>query len=153
MIKSFCPKCYNDIYITVLPFVCSCGFKLEKDKADTLKPVENKNITTIKIFVGEVIEAYREHWKKLHIFAVQNLDQWSINKAKDFLLQWEKDIPIGSCGCKSGWETIKECMDSPTKYDNAESFFRWSVEAHNAVNKKLNKTIVSYEEACKIHGF
>lgn len=152
MIKSSCSKCQRDIYVISLPFICRCGFKIMSDNnvnGSGVSPI----VVKTKIVMDEHIEAYRSHWLKLHSFPADRTNKWSADKAKKFLSQWENDIPSGSCGCRSGWNFIKESIDSPTKYDSPELFFQWSVEAHNAVNKKLNKSIVSYEKACQIHGF
>ena len=106
--------------------------------------------------ISEVVykaEEGRKHWLKLHNYAKSNKSSWSSQSAKEFYKQWEKDIPNIGCGCRKNWFELKKTINFSTQFDSAESFFQWSVEAHNAVNKKLNKSIVSYEEACQIHGF
>lgn len=51
----------------------------------------------------------------------------------------EQVIPCGLC--KTTY------MEYVAKLDDTTDFFKWGVDLHNAVNLKLNKPIVTYDEA------
>ncbi len=54
-------------------------------------------------------------------------------------------------GCRKHWFTHKK--ELPPNFDTAQDFFKWTVDIHNIVNKRLNKPIISHKEAREIHGF
>lgn len=49
---------------------------------------------------------------------------------------------VGKCDCKKNWR--EELTKLPPDFNN---YFAWSVEAHNLVNKRLGKPILTLEEA------
>jgi hypothetical protein len=53
-------------------------------------------------------------------------------------------LPCGTCG-RHFAEVLKESPLPET--GDIEVLFKWSVDVHNMVNKKLEKPVVSYEEA------
>ena len=82
-------------------------------------------------------------WLELHSYA--QAGEWDASKAKAWYMAWRKRIPSFGCKCKEHWGDIENKL--PPDYSSEEAFFLWSVEAHNAVNKKLNKPIYSVEMA------
>jgi hypothetical protein len=78
----------------------------------------------------------REHWSGLHSKQDPN---------PEWFAGWLARIPRFGCTCRKDFQAIIEA--NPPRYDD---FFAWSVEAHNAVNQKLNKPIMSLEDAAKI---
>lgn len=69
------------------------------------------------------------------------------NPSEEWLTTWEETIPRYNCGggCKKFYLTWK--ADNPPRFDD---FFAWSVELHNAVNRKLDKPEVTLQEAIKL---
>lgn len=87
-----------------------------------------------------VDELNREHWTKLHSYRFTTADL-----AREFYRQWQDTIPNIDCGCMAHWKEL--VRDFPPDFSSAEAFFTWGVEAHNKVNKRLKKTILTIEEA------
>jgi len=81
-----------------------------------------------------------ELWKELHIRAlkIKINDQRYLNK---FALRIPR-YTMG-CQCKESWNQWVR-MNPPT-FGN--DYFTWTVNAHNAINKKLNKKEFTIEEA------
>jgi hypothetical protein len=79
-------------------------------------------------------------WGELHT-------QQSPNAA--WLRGFSSRIPCGSCGAH--WRKLLE--DRPAVYEPISAWRRWSVDAHNAVNERLDKPLVSYAEAADKWGF
>lgn len=82
-------------------------------------------------------------WRELHLYTQEQ--EWNPSQAKAWYMAWRKRIPSFGCKCKEHWGNIENKL--PPDYSSEEAFFTWSVEAHNAVNKKLNKPIYSVEMA------
>lgn len=84
-------------------------------------------------------EAGREAWRRLHT-ELQPTSEW-------FEQEWKPLIPQ-SCGCSaSANKLLEQC---PPRFESREEFFAWSVEYHNAVNRKLRKPEISLDEALAI---
>lgn len=92
-----------------------------------------------------------EHWGKLHKYSVTHKNKWNSKEAQKWFESWERSIPNINCSCRRHWFENKQKL--PPDFTSAESFFKWSVEIHNVVNKQLDKPILSYQEAREIHGF
>lgn len=84
-------------------------------------------------------------WEMFHSFAMS----WDLNvdAAVAFLNKFAAQIPCGAC--KTHWRQINE--ELPPDMSSRNAFFSWSVEAHNAVNAKLNKPPFAVEEARMIY--
>lgn len=83
-------------------------------------------------------------WKELHERSIS----FTGKDDSEFIIQWAAKIPRFTRGCKcnefwSNWYP----KNKPDFTNNPDSYFAWSVKAHNAVNAKLNKKIWSVEEA------
>jgi hypothetical protein len=81
------------------------------------------------------LEQSRELWEELH----QKKDA----DAK-WLAAWVRRIPKFGCACREGFERI--LREIPPRFDD---WFAWTVEVHNAVNFKLGKPEIEWEEACR----
>lgn len=79
----------------------------------------------------QLSEKGRELWSELHSTVTI-----------ETLPQWEEKIPNYSCKCKAFYNAWK--IDNPPRPDD---FFAWTVELHNAVNRKLEKPEMTLEEA------
>ena len=64
------------------------------------------------------------------------------------LSEWEKTIPHYGCACRHFYQGYK--ADNPPDFSTPEAFFRWGVDLHNAVNRKLGKAELTIEEALSI---
>lgn len=56
----------------------------------------------------------------------------------------------GCIECSIEWDLICN-TDSPSKVETAEDAAKWVFRAHNRVNKKLGKPIMSWERAVRMH--
>jgi hypothetical protein len=56
--------------------------------------------------------------------------------------------------CEICLDTYVEYLDKLTTLDKADPMclFKWSVDLHNAVNKKLNKPEISFDDAFNLWG-
>lgn len=81
------------------------------------------------------LQAFRNHWHELHT---------KQNATIEWLLDWIARIPPG-CGCGESFESIM--LRLPPRFDD---WFAWTVEIHNAVNRKLGKTEITLAEAIEL---
>ena len=83
-------------------------------------------------------------WKELHTRAL------SVESGKDdssWLRSWAKKIPRFTKGCNCNEHWGKWVRANPPVFKNTDTYFAWTVEAHNAVNTRLNKPLVTVEQA------
>lgn len=131
--------------------VCFCDYKEE-----TIKTIVYKHTISSEIFTQEDVSSFRSGeakqgiqdfnyyrflWQLLHTYKYE-----SEEKTKIWFEAWKAKISCGSC--KAHLEELLKAL--PTDYSSKEGFFKWTVEIHNMVNKKLEKPIVSVEEALLI---
>lgn len=84
-------------------------------------------------------EQGRAAWAKLHS---------EPHGTPEWFAEWAAtSIPRG-CGCSGSANTLLELC--PPRYDSPEEWFRWTVEFHNLVNRKLNKPELTLDEALAI---
>lgn len=79
----------------------------------------------------------RAVWRLLHDYPVEQMNCWSSENAQRWFDDWEKLIPRFGCRCRQHWQEIKRKL--PPDFTSAVAFYRWSVDAHNAVNQMLGK--------------
>lgn len=83
-------------------------------------------------------------WKQLHTQAYNH------NGTDDsaFIANFGKQIPrfMTGCPCNEFWN--KWIKENPPRY-GVNEYFEWTVKAHNAVNIKLGKPVMSLEDARK----
>jgi len=84
-------------------------------------------------------------WRNLHLAALQ----WTgeVQSQASFLVKVGRSIPCGEC--RSFWAT--RLRENPPPKTNAEDFFRWTWETHNAVNAKLGKPLMELAEALAMY--
>lgn len=77
-------------------------------------------------------------WKELHYRALtfkgENDFMWMEN--------FNRRVRSVGCSCQGNWHSY--LREHPPRY---KDYFRWSVEAHNDVNRKLGKPIMEFDEA------
>ena len=86
-----------------------------------------------------VIEG-RKRWGELHEYAGSYPEEPTsedVEKAKVWMEEWRSKIPAFGCRCKSKFKLIE--AENPLRLDSRNSFYRWTVEVHDAVSKKLGK--------------
>ncbi len=92
-------------------------------------------ITKAELTKNESLAAKgRELWSELHT-----------SLTIDTLAEWERRIPSFGCTCRKFYDEWK-ASNPPS----AALFFKWTVDLHNAVNAKLGKIVVTYEEARRL---
>ena len=109
------------------------GFKLSSAIGPRPRPEPRITIS------GVVIERRPNAWIALH--------NGSIFHAAG-LSEWESSIPQYECGCRAFYAKYKAEM--PPDFTSPEAFFRWGVNLHNAVNRKLGKHELTIDEALSI---
>jgi hypothetical protein len=82
------------------------------------------------------LERARKHWEELH--QQQNSDA-------NWLVSWVKRIPQFGCSCGEEFQRILRA--NPPRFDDWQ---RWTFEVHNAVNAKLGKPEIEWNEACNL---
>lgn len=91
---------------------------------------------------------HREHWKQLHRFAFTATEQqWQ--QASEWYAEWLSNVPNAGCSCRSEWSKIESAL--PPDFSSREAFFAWTVEAHNRVNERLGKPVLSLHNARLLH--
>ena len=84
-------------------------------------------------------ELTRELWTELHL---------KINPTKEWFASWLKRVPSYGCKCADEFGAI--INTNPPRFDD---WFRWTWEAHNAVNAKLGKPEIPWQKACELWGY
>jgi hypothetical protein len=99
-----------------------------------------KNIYRPKYTWGSII------WNYIHSISIIDYvdNEIHVNEVKKYLESVDNILP-----CKHCRDTFKIWVDKLDNIDINERMvlFKWSVDLHNEVNKKLNKKIWTYEEA------
>ena len=87
-----------------------------------------------------------ELWKELHLRALN----FKGDNDKEYLLNFSKRIPrfTKGCSCKEHWKLILK--SKPPVF--GEGYFKWTVEVHTEVNKRLGKPTYTVEEARKFYS-
>ena len=84
-------------------------------------------------------------WKELHERALN----FEGKEDRRYLYDFGRKIPRFTAGCKCREFWTIWIRSNPPDFKN---YFAWTVKAHNAVNKKLNKPELTSEEAKKIYS-
>jgi hypothetical protein len=91
--------------------------------------------------------AGRQLWAELHRRALSYQgDEWDEHP---WIACFARRVPCGTC--RDEWRQL--IQELPPDLTDRESYFRWTVRAHNAVNAKLGKPILSFEEATRLWGW
>lgn len=107
-----------------------------RDKWDVGKgPGQNNPELQVAIQVARQtrVERGRKLWAELHT---------KQDATPEWFALWMQRVPSFGCGCRNAFAAI--IAVNPPQYDD---WFAWTVEAHNAVNDKLNKPQITIEEA------
>lgn len=145
-----CKQCGKNLPNSNLRIFCNCGYINDPIPTGIISSNKQSMKSNLENFLNELRNSSREHWYKLHKYAVLNRD-WNPDIAQKWYLDWEQNIPNIGCSCTSHWRNI--VSKHPPQFQTPEDFFAWSVKVHNIVNERLKKPIVSLEEAKRIHSF
>lgn len=92
-------------------------------------------------------------WHAFHITALikdMKMDNQNVQKESEhWILALPSVLPCPTCSVHLAELYRKMPLPRPEK--DAFKVFQWSVDIHNAVNKRLNKPNVSFEEAAKLY--
>lgn len=139
-----CEKCGKEWPDTLKqPIRCMCT-PIVQD-LNTIKrftrPDNQKRIADVKREYAEMqIKIFHDLWKSLHTYKYT-----TEKEANEWFYRWCSRIPCGSC--KQDWAKI--IGEFPPDFSSSEAFFIWGVDAHNLVNKKLDKPQITLEDARK----
>lgn len=83
-------------------------------------------------------------WGVLHLACLGGIDPAALRTLIDL---FPAILPCGACGQHFA-EVLKE--SPPPESDDPEVLFKWSVDVHNIVNRRIEKPVYGYDEAIKI---
>lgn len=134
MICEKCGKSYPDSLPK--PIRCYC------DKSYIASTI---NINKVN-FEGKIIPVFNQYhklWEELHTL------QWkSYEETKEWFKHWCIRLPCGEC--KAHWLKLIAEFSPDEAFKNSDDYFKWTVDAHNKVNERLGKPIISLEEAKRL---
>lgn len=88
----------------------------------------------------------QEFWSVIHLIAFIYPDNPTIQKKKSVSILLENLCPNLPCvGCSI--HCSKYLIGHPPILDNRSNFIKWTIDFHNAVNKRTGKRVLSQEEA------
>lgn len=88
-------------------------------------------------------------WKELHTRALEYDSETKSDLP--WLRLWIRKIPRFTKGCSCNEHWLKWYRTNPPSFESVDSYFEWTVKAHNSVNQKLNKPTITVEDAKKIY--
>lgn len=80
-------------------------------------------------------------WAELHRWALYG----DIDRPILWLGKFTDRLGALGCNCANEWKAWM--LANPPNVESREALFRWTVDAHNAVNARLNKPQMTLEEA------
>jgi hypothetical protein len=93
-------------------------------------------------------------WKSIHYIALDYPNEPTEEEKTDYKLFFTnlyKVLPCYECS-----QHFKKEIDirhlSNNDLENSNTLFKWTVDMHNFVNKRLNKKTLSYDEAYKVNS-
>lgn len=92
-------------------------------------------------------------WHSFHVVCMVKDMKQSDTEVQKRTSQWIQALPgVLPCPtCAVHLKELYETMPTPSPTKDEFEVFRWSVEIHNHVNKRLGKPIVSFEDAAKLY--
>jgi hypothetical protein len=106
--------------------------------ASTVLSVKRIQLTPmIQLQREQLLIRQREHWRKLHTtrFTPEEFEAWI------------RSIP----GCSSCQRDFRKLLEThPPRFND---WWQWTWEIHNAVNAKLGKSALPWQEACNLYSW
>jgi hypothetical protein len=96
----------------------------------------------------ESINAYHRHWLALHRYPI-DVAEWHHETAYEWYSKWCDEIPSTVCTCKKNWLALTERF--PPDLTSRRSFFWWTIDRHNDVNREKGKPIFASIEAIEVY--
>lgn len=88
-------------------------------------------------------------WKELHTRALKYVP--NVRGDLTWLQEWSRKIPRFTKGCACNEHWGKWYRLNPPDFKTSDTYFAWTVKAHNAVNERLNKPLITVEQAKKLY--
>lgn len=85
-------------------------------------------------------------WQQLHQHALQHKDGTNDTA---WIATWSKQLPRFTTGCKCNEHWVKWLKANKPNFTTRDTYFAWTVRAHNAVNARLGKPEYTVEQARK----
>lgn len=82
-------------------------------------------------------------WDELHTRALAYTGDPTVEH--QWLADFAQRVPTRGCVCRSDW--ARWARQHPADLSSTDTYFAWTVEAHNAVNVRLGKPQMSLEAA------
>lgn len=117
------------------------------DAERQIHPVATSNIPLTSEFVAmpDQISVFHNLWKELHQRALNHTS----GSDSVWLSGWKNRIPKIGTGCPCKEHMAVWSSQNRLDFSSSETYFAWTVAAHNSVNAKLGKKIFTVEEARK----
>jgi mitochondrial FAD-linked sulfhydryl oxidase len=87
-------------------------------------------------------EEGRARWLELHTYAFDYPDYptaMDLQQARRWLAHFSRRIPSFGCSCADHWQLMLSVCEPDLT--NKETFYWWTVAAHDSVNRKLGKPL------------
>lgn len=82
--------------------------------------------------------AYSRKWAELHTYEPTGIPEEDVA----WLERFTNTLPNWGCNCRTHWRSLLQ--STPVRWDD---YFAWTVEAHNAVNRRLSKPAIPLDKA------
>ena len=108
----------------------------------------------MKVRLGKVnIEYWNSYWKCLHFLSFIYPDEPNDNNKKEIkkLLDKMKADGISCPQCRQHFINYLQQINIEEIISNKDSLFKFFVDLHNSVNRKLNKGIVNYDKVKELY--
>lgn len=140
-----------------------CACLADSERRDIIWHAENNDCPlgkypgTIRRVIGSIVDAIagepkpqppQRRWIEIEGPALwAELHRWALHGDIDRPLLWlgEFTAKLGSCDCGGHWR--QWMLDNPPDVSNREALFEWTWRAHEAVNARLGKAGMTFDEA------
>lgn len=89
-------------------------------------------------------------WRELHVRALNYVP--NVRGDLEWVQAWSTKIPRFTKGCSCNEHWTRWYRANPPDFTSKDTYFAWTVKAHNAVNERTYKPTISVEEAKKLYS-
>jgi hypothetical protein len=137
----YCPNCGDAVPTHARrPVFCHCGTEFGRDTTATKRPEAKARVAS---------NNPSNPWFKIHEYGPDNYDNWNPVEAEKFFKAWKRLIPR-YCRCQEDFATL--CGRLPPDFSSPKNFAYRSWQWHDAVSRRLKKSLVRWEECESIYG-
>jgi len=152
-------KIADDLYDTENELLSTCSKYVDvQEKYDFYKQPENYQQNTNQIKKNTNLQNPRVWgpglWLTLHVGSLNyplKASQIVVERMKNFILGLPYILPCNTCSEHSNTYILSRECNLETICSGRNTLFKFFVDLHNYVNKKLNKPIITLEEAYHIY--